>query len=96
MSQATASPISGERYLTHRQLQAIVPGTKMTHFRWVRAGQFPPPVRIGGQNFWRLSEVQDFLANRPQGYSRPAYGAVANLKARKAATSTPSVEAQAK
>jgi predicted DNA-binding transcriptional regulator AlpA len=29
--------------------------------RYVRAGQFPPPIRLGGSRRWRRSTIEAFL-----------------------------------
>lgn len=28
-----------------------------TIYRWVRLGQFPPPIKLNGQNFWKPLEL---------------------------------------
>jgi len=78
------SILADDRHITKNQLRELVPVVDMTLWRWVRAGQFPAPVQIGGKNFWKLREVQQFLASRPAGYSRSAHGCVGAAKARKA------------
>ena len=35
--------------------------------RWVKAGTFPPPIRLGPRALgWRVEEIEKWLASRPQ------------------------------
>ena len=50
-----------ERLLPRRELRRIVPVSDMTIWRWERDGLFPRHVSINGRNYWRLSEVSDWI-----------------------------------
>lgn len=76
--------ISDERYIPKAELKKRWPVCDMTLWRQVRAKKFPAPIQIGGRNYWLESELQKFFESCPRGWlenSRPAHGAVANLKA---------------
>lgn len=32
--------------------------------RWVRRGEFPPPIKVGHFIRWRVSDIDDFLKKR--------------------------------
>lgn len=38
--------------------------SRTTLWRWVNAGLFPKPVRIGGRNYWSDAEVDEWIAAR--------------------------------
>ena len=50
-----------ERLLPRRELRQLVPVSDMTIWRWERAGLFPRHVSINGRNYWRLSEISDWI-----------------------------------
>jgi predicted DNA-binding transcriptional regulator AlpA len=33
-------------------------------WRWIRAGAFPPPFKIGGRNCWLESEIDGYLIDQ--------------------------------
>ena len=59
-----------ERLLPRRELRRIVPVSDMTIWRWERAGVFPRHVSINGRNYWRLSEVLDWIERQQAAGSR--------------------------
>lgn len=50
-----------ERLLPRRELRSLVPVSDMTIWRWERDGVFPRHLSINGRNYWRLSEVFDWI-----------------------------------
>jgi predicted DNA-binding transcriptional regulator AlpA len=52
---------SGEMLLPRRALRKLVPVSDMTIYRWERDGIFPKHFSINGRNYWRLSEVQQWM-----------------------------------
>lgn len=45
------------------QLRQMIPVSDMTIWRWIRAGIFPQPIRIRSRCYWRLSDLQAWLAS---------------------------------
>lgn len=54
------------RYMRQSQiLPDIVPIGKSTLWRWVRAGRFPEPVKIGANiTAWRVEDVREWIAKK--------------------------------
>ena len=52
---------SDEMLLPRRALLKMVPVSDMTIYRWERDGIFPRHFSINGRNYWRLSEVQQWM-----------------------------------
>lgn len=50
-----------DRLISRRELRRLLPVSDMTIWRWEKAEQFPKHVTIGSRNFWRMSEVSDFI-----------------------------------
>jgi predicted DNA-binding transcriptional regulator AlpA len=50
-----------ERLLPRRELRSLVPVSDMTIWRWERDGVFPRHLSINGRNYWRLSEIADWI-----------------------------------
>jgi predicted DNA-binding transcriptional regulator AlpA len=50
-----------ERLLPRRELRDVVPVSDMTIWRWERDGRFPRHLSINGRNYWRLSELRDWM-----------------------------------
>jgi len=49
-----------------RQVEQLVQLSRSTIYAAVKAGTFPPPVRIGARAVaWRVSELEQWLAARP-------------------------------
>jgi prophage regulatory protein len=54
-------------------LQQIVPASKTTIWRWIRAGDFPPSIAIGPRaRAWDLDEILAWVAKRRTETSQPA------------------------
>jgi predicted DNA-binding transcriptional regulator AlpA len=51
----------GERLLPRRELRSIIPVSEMTIWRWERDRRFPRHLLINGRNYWRLSELRDWM-----------------------------------
>jgi predicted DNA-binding transcriptional regulator AlpA len=63
-----------ERLLRRRELRALVPVSDMTIWRWERAGQFPRHLSINGRNYWRLSELTDWMDRQARAGETAAMG----------------------
>jgi predicted DNA-binding transcriptional regulator AlpA len=50
-----------ERLLPRRELRSLVPVSDMTIWRWERGGVFPRHLSINGRNYWRLSEISEWM-----------------------------------
>ncbi|EKZ97628.1 phage transcriptional regulator [Cupriavidus sp. HMR-1] len=59
----TALPEHG--YVRERDLLAsVLPISKATLWRWVKAGTFPPPVKLSSRvTAWQVEAVRAWLAN---------------------------------
>jgi predicted DNA-binding transcriptional regulator AlpA len=64
-----------ERLLPRRELRSLVPVSDMTIWRWERDGVFPRHLSINGRNYWRLSEIADWI-DRQQSAGTQALGGV--------------------
>ena len=63
------------RCLRFRDLVRLgIVNNRMTLRRWVGAGKFPPPVRLGPNLLvWRAAEIEKFLSERERvTYSEPS------------------------
>jgi predicted DNA-binding transcriptional regulator AlpA len=49
--------IERSRLINRQQLREIIPASDMSVWRWIKAGVFPEPIKIGGRNYWRLADV---------------------------------------
>ena len=47
--------------INSKQYKLIFPASVMTRWRLEKQGKLPPPVRIGGRNYWRLQDVAEAL-----------------------------------
>lgn len=52
-----------DHLLKRRDVQQVVPLSRITLYRRVRARTFPQPVKLGGRLYWRASDVQAWLAS---------------------------------
>jgi prophage regulatory protein len=53
------------RIIRRTELQEITGVSVATLYRWINAGTFPGPVRLGPNSVgWRSSEVQEWLDSR--------------------------------
>jgi len=55
-----------ERLLPRRELRRLVPVSDMTIWRWERGGEFPRHLSINGRNYWRLSEIRDWISRQQE------------------------------
>ncbi len=46
-----------------KMLGGIAPATLE---KWIEAGEFPQPIKIGRANHWHLSEVRAWIAKQPR------------------------------
>jgi|GEM_PF-1005136 len=61
----TVPAVKEDRLLTTKQVVVAVDSTVPTLYRWVAAGEFPPPdTRHGNRTFWKESTVELWLADR--------------------------------
>lgn len=49
--------------LTHDDVQKIAKVSRRTIYNWIRKGQFPPSVRVGGLARWLEEDVQEWVRN---------------------------------
>jgi predicted DNA-binding transcriptional regulator AlpA len=61
----------GERLLPRRELRRIIPVSDMTIWRWERDGLFPRHLSINSRNYWRLSELRDWMDCQARADSSP-------------------------
>ncbi|HEX4952678.1 MAG TPA: AlpA family phage regulatory protein [Thermoanaerobaculia bacterium] len=58
--------ITPDRILRLPEVLHCIGVSSATLYRWMDAGDFPAPVRLGKNSVgWRLSAVQDFIESRP-------------------------------
>ncbi len=55
--------MSTDRLLKTREVMELLSIGRTTIYRWMDAGKFPTPVKIGerGDNRWRLSEIEAWI-----------------------------------
>jgi predicted DNA-binding transcriptional regulator AlpA len=63
-----------ERLLPRRELRSLVPVSDMTIWRWERDGLFPRHLVINGRNYWRLSELRDWVDRQQRAASARSAG----------------------
>lgn len=56
------SPTAGRRLLRPREVMARIGCSRVTLWRWVREGRFPPPIHPG-PNFtaWPEDEIENYI-----------------------------------
>ncbi len=60
--QATAVPVQQCALVDVSTLLSTVPVSRVTIWRWIKAGQFPKPVRvINGRNYWAEDDIRQWL-----------------------------------
>jgi excisionase family DNA binding protein len=63
--QSGLRPLSAQdEYVTYPQAAHRLGVCTMTLRKWVKAGQFPKPIKLGRSVRWNWQAVQEFLANR--------------------------------
>jgi len=50
------------KLLDIRAVVELVPVSRVTIWRWVKAGRFPAPLKVGHLRFWRASDVEALIA----------------------------------
>jgi predicted DNA-binding transcriptional regulator AlpA len=63
-TQNSPPELAKERLITRRQLQQLLPISATTIWRLEKSGLFPKHITIGGLNFWRAIEVQEYLSRQ--------------------------------
>jgi predicted DNA-binding transcriptional regulator AlpA len=61
MNHGQKLPHNDRAALPRRELRSLVPVSDMTIWRWERDGVFPRHLSINGRNYWRLSEISDWI-----------------------------------
>ncbi|PSJ45379.1 AlpA family phage regulatory protein [Zobellella taiwanensis] len=54
--------IHQDRLLNVKQVQALVPASRVSIWRWEKAGKFPKSVKLGGTTRWRESDIQKWIS----------------------------------
>lgn len=54
--------VGDETLISARLIQELFGITELTRYRWQERGLLPPPVKIGGMNFYSKAEVEARLA----------------------------------
>ena len=55
-----------DQILRLRHVLQRVPVSKATLYRWIAEGEFPAPVRLGGNCVgWKRSVINEWIENRP-------------------------------
>lgn len=52
-----------EDYYNSKDIMNKFKISKPTLWAWVKNGEFLKPIRIGGRNFWKVSEVEQYINN---------------------------------
>jgi predicted DNA-binding transcriptional regulator AlpA len=65
-----------ELFIRAKTLCAQLGIVRPTLWQWCKEGRFPQPYRLsnrpGGAVAWKVSEVDEWIANRQQGFGQPA------------------------
>ncbi|WP_116473821.1 helix-turn-helix transcriptional regulator [Zobellella maritima] len=51
-----------DRLLNVKQVQALVPASRVSIWRWEKAGTFPKSVKLGSATRWRESDIQKWIS----------------------------------
>lgn len=63
-----AVPAEDEYFMRLPDVQKLVPADRTTLWRWVKAGTFPAPVKLGPNlSAWPASQVKDWIKDRIEG-----------------------------
>jgi predicted DNA-binding transcriptional regulator AlpA len=57
-----ASNLHAHQLINARQLMTLLPVSRMTIWRLEKQGRVPRHIRIGGRNYWRLSEITESIS----------------------------------
>lgn len=56
------------RLLTRREVEKALSVSRSTLLRWIEAGKFPRPIRLGARSLrWPAESVDDFVKARAEG-----------------------------
>ena len=55
----------GKRVLRYRDLEEMGIASRVTIWRWVRAGKFPAPIDLNDNPAWLANTVDEWLESRP-------------------------------
>ncbi|RWQ70764.1 MAG: helix-turn-helix domain-containing protein [Mesorhizobium sp.] len=47
--------------LSGMDIKKLFPVSDMTFWRWIKAGEFPKPIKIAGRNYWPSEEIAAWL-----------------------------------
>ncbi|GIU46533.1 helix-turn-helix transcriptional regulator [Shewanella algidipiscicola] len=60
-----AQYLDENRLVKKPELQRLLGISRSTLGRWIKSGQFPPPVLIqSGRSFWRFKDIDQWLPNK--------------------------------
>lgn len=54
---------SDRKLLRLPQVQELFPMSVTTIYKLIREGEFPRPIKIGRNSFWKQTEVEDYLSS---------------------------------
>jgi prophage regulatory protein len=60
----TDYPGAGDRLLRIRDLEQLTSLSRATIYRAIKAGDFPPSIRIGCSARWVMADILDFIEAR--------------------------------
>jgi prophage regulatory protein len=63
---ACVSSLPAEGFARLPQVLNVVPVKRSTLWLWVKNGQFPRPVKLGGTTAWPVEAVRAWIAERNQ------------------------------
>ena len=52
-----------EQFLVMNTILELTGKSRPTIYRWVKAGEFPGPYRVGGSSLWKMSEYVEWAEN---------------------------------
>ena len=60
-----------QKLLSRGEVETICKISRSAIYRWMRADQFPTPIKIGAKAVrWRENEIRDFIDSRPRATGR--------------------------
>ena len=63
MENHSADQGSLEQFLVMNTILELTGKSRPTIYRWVAAGEFPAPYKIGGSSLWKMSEYVEWAEN---------------------------------